>query len=336
MKINSTYIFKTNKILNKLSHRYSSKTTFSKLFNKKFSQATMVTGQDTNTNLNSLKIILPNSKQTEVVLDQNTAIEDLEKAIKKTGHYENIEFRTWDNSIISKSSSLQSCFGINNFIFLQIDKTEWQLLENPEDKINIVDKVNNNLDKYSYSKKIFDERNEISRLIKVLQDNNRNDLSYEELKDIALRFYSTKTSYADDIPEHLANRDLHDIFEEYYVLKGKHVKLTNQKEKIENRAKIYAKCLILVGGSFFVAQLALLYYGTFILWSWDITEPITYLVGCANLVLILFYRKRFGRFSAMEYYTKAFYRRVAKFWKFDDNELMRVKNRIGEIERFLN
>lgn len=48
--------------------------------------------------------------------------------IKKSFNFENIEFRTWDHSVISLGNDLRSCMESGNLIFMRIDNFEWQLL----------------------------------------------------------------------------------------------------------------------------------------------------------------------------------------------------------------
>jgi hypothetical protein len=80
----------------------------------------------------------------------------------------------------------------------------------------------------------------------------------------------------------------------------------------------------------------LVYYGTFVLFTWDITEPMTYVMGCFNVVLFLIMRKRFGKLTAFEFYTQKYYTKLAKRNKLDTGYLISAKTRINEIERILN
>lgn len=76
----------------------------------------------------SIKLILPNFIKPTIKISKNLTFKDLSALIKKSFNFENIEYRTWDHSIISMGNDLRSCLDSGNLIFLRIDNFEWQLL----------------------------------------------------------------------------------------------------------------------------------------------------------------------------------------------------------------
>lgn len=309
-----------------------------KLRNSIFTRITRKTFCETNNTLASIKIILPNQKNADINFNANSTFKDIEQEIRKTGNYESVEFRTWHNSKISKANDTKPSFDHSDMIFLQIDRTEWQMLENPYIKSE-QNNQDNFLDININVKHQLDEKEEIEQIYKVVKDqaNKKNiKLSTQDLNMTSLTLHKIKNYYNSDLTPHLTNRSLTSIYEEYYQSKLTYAKMLHEKNDITRNAEILAKATLLLGGLFFVAQLGLLYYGTFILYTWDITEPITYLVGCSNLVLILYFRKKFGNLSALDYFKSTFAKRIARRRKFDDIKLEKTKTQITEIETFLN
>lgn len=129
---------------------------------------------------------------------------------------------------------------------------------------------------------------------------------------------------------------LSDIMEEYYKCKTELAKHANSLSKYENRAKALTKILIYLGGLFFIAELFLIYYLTFEVYAWDITEPMTYLLGFFNLVLVFWFRKKFKGQDAFEYFKNIFLRlMLGKSKKIDFEKVQKLRKSIGDIERFM-
>ena len=54
----------------------------------------------------SFEIVLPTMNKLSLSFDSTKTVKDLETEIKKNYNFEKIEFRTWDNSSISKNNHL--------------------------------------------------------------------------------------------------------------------------------------------------------------------------------------------------------------------------------------
>lgn len=300
-----------------------------KVIFKKFSSENTLTKN----NYSNIEFTLPNQKKVLLSVNQNSTIEDITKEIRKNGKYENIEFQTWDNKQITISNDLSAIFAADEPIFFRVDNNEYQIIETTR---NEVDK-SNEIRESQYNP-IINVKEDVDCIKEKISKINRNkNLSDAELTNVAISLFKLRNLLKEDHHENKANlKELNSLFEEYYRLKQEYIKDFNQQQKYIRKSEIFAKSILLCGGLFFVSQLALLYYGTFILFSWDITEPICYLVSCANLVLILYFRKKFGNNGALKYFTNKFYKKIIKFNKFDDNLLKSRKLRILEIENQLN
>lgn len=265
---------------------------------------------------------MPNLKQVSLDLGEQPTFGDIEKELKNMKYLERIEFRTWDHSSIPRGNEVDTFFENNEMFFYRYDQLEWQIVsKNNIDSIKHFEKVENltNVDEFEKIKNF------------VSNFNQNKNLTDEQIFEICLKIYRLR-----NLSEMKENKNLVELFNEYYKLKSEFAKLNNTNDKYTNSAEKRAKLLILLAGLFFVIELGLVYYGTFVLYTWDITEPMTYLLGCFNMVVLLALRKRFGNMSAFEFYTKKFYSKIIKKNKFDARLLEDTRNKIKEIEKNIN
>lgn len=285
--------------------------------------------------LNSIEFILPSLQKKEVQLNETTTFRDVESVVKDRNRNHSVEFRTWDNSIISKSNQVNTVLASGDPIFMKIEKMEWQILNTKNIDLTMPETENIKV-KEEFSHNAYLDLQEIKKKLEAL--NNNKDLSNEELHQIALQIYKIKDYYNNtDLKSSQSNfKNLEEIFKNYYNLKSEYTKLHTLKESLLKKCEIKAKILLLLAGLLFVLELILLYYGTFIKYSWDITEPITYLAGCCNVILVLYYRRKIGSLSAFEFYTNKFFKRLVKRKKFNENHFEEVGKKLKEIENILN
>ena len=177
----------------------------------------------------------------------------------------------------------------------------------------------------------------------IEQQNKNKNLSQDELDQIALDLFKLKKSiYIKsevshfNLSEKSKASQLSDIMEEYYNCKTEIAKQANALSKYENRANALAKILIYLGGIFFIVELALVYYLTFEVYAWDITEPMTYLLGCFNLILIFWFKKKFKSQDAFGYFKSFFLKlMLRKSKKVDFDKVQKLRKSIEDIERFM-
>jgi hypothetical protein len=270
----------------------------------------------------TLNLVMPNLKNVKLDLGEQSTFADIEKELKNMKFMERIEFRTWDHCNISRGNEIDTFFENNDMFFYRYDQLEWQIVSRGNiDSLKHYEKVENitNVDEFQKIKNF------------VLSYNQNLKLTDEDIFEICLKLYRLRNP--GDIKE---NKNLVDLFNEYYKLKTEFAKMNNANDKYMASAEKRAKLLLLFAGLFFVIELGLIYYGTFVLYTWDITEPMTYLLGCFNMVLLLALRKRFGNMSAFEFYTNRFYSRIIKKNKFDARLLEDTRMKIKEIEKNIN
>lgn len=265
-----------------------------------------------------LNLILPDLKSKSISIDKSNTMLDLENEIKKMKHIEHIEFRTWDNSIISKNSSLDNTIiKSNEPIFLKIDRMEWQELKKEE------------------------AREETVPLVEQLKKINKNpNLTTKELEDIELSIHQIRNFYNNSIEDKLIKSEKHKnlsfLIDDFYDSKIEFSKMTKVHNKHSLKAEKKALLVILLGGSVFILELLALYYGTFIYFSWDVTEPITYLVTCVNLLLALIMKRKFGTNSAHEYLKNRFLRKKLNKIKFFPLRYDSLQAKISQYKNKLN
>jgi hypothetical protein len=71
-----------------------------------------------------------------------------------------------------------------------------------------------------------------------------------------------------------------------------YIKICEQKAKIDKKAQRRAKALLALGSSVVIGQFGFIMAGTFLYLSWDIMEPISYVMMLGNFTFgMLFYAK---------------------------------------------
>ncbi len=265
-----------------------------------------------------LNLTLPDLKSKSISINKNCTMLDLESEIKKMKHIEHIEFRTWDNSIISKNSTIDNTLiKSNEPIFLKIDRMEWQEIKKDE--------------------LLSEETTLRNQLLKI---NKNPNLTQKELEDIELSIHQIRNFYSNSLEDKLIKSDemtnLSLLIEDLYISKSELAKMNSLYNKHSYTADKKALLVILLGGSIFIFELLALYYGTFIYLSWDVTEPITYLVTCANLLLALIMKRKFGTNHAHEYFKNMFLRRKLKKINFDTVKFSELQAKINKYKNKLN
>lgn len=273
----------------------------------------------------NLNFVLPDSRKKLIELNEDSTLSDLEAEIKKMKYIEHIEFKTWDNSIVSKSCTLKdSIITGNEPIFVKIDKMEWQELKNGCDEDKKINSISH------------DER---AKTLEVLNRISKNiSLSKEDYEAIELKIHEIKHYYKNSLEGKIIKdefKSISHLFEQYYESKSKYFTILKKLEGLEKSASFKALIIILIGGLLFVIELGALYYGTFHLLSWDITEPITYLVTCFNLLLALIFKRKMGKLSPHEYFKSLFVRRGLNKLKISDSDINKLRSEIQKIENKL-
>jgi hypothetical protein len=183
------------------------------------------------------------------------------------------------------------------------------------------------------------------KLKQLIDFSNKNkNLSYEELDQLSLDLFKIKNSvylknesFTQNINEdkNFPNR-LSKIMEDYYNNKSEYSRFINDRNKLENRAKRLTTFVIYFGGIFFIVELFLVYYLTFVVYAWDITEPMTFLLGCFNLLLVFWLKKKFNGLSAFEYFRNLFLRMILKrSKKIDLAKMEKLRKSIKDIEKLM-
>lgn len=277
-------------------------------------------------NLQKQRITVENSEEK--------TLKDLEQIIKKGNKFTTVEFKTWDDSIISKNNNLGMLFLRNEPIFMRINSMEWQLLNLGDFNYTTIE---NFRVKEDFSHNAKDELQEIIEKVKRFS-NSKSNLKEEDISKIAWQLFKIKNFYqGKDYKSFLSQfKNLSEILEKFYELKSEYNSLHQLKEKLLQKCEFKSKVLLLLAGILFIIELILIYYGTFIHFSWDIVEPMTYLMGCSNLILILYFKKKMGTLSPHQFYTQKFFNNLVRKKKYDQMHFEDVGRRLKEIEKVLN
>jgi hypothetical protein len=273
-----------------------------------------------------INLVLPNLKKVSMKMEDSNTFEDIENNLRNQKYLEKVQFRSWDHSNIAKTNDLKSYFSNNEMFFFQYDRSEWQVVSKDE-----------NLHDTNINPKDFGSEAEFKLIQDVVGMHNKNrQISEDELFKLSLSLFKLRNSHHEYSNLIKNKASLSELYEEYYRIKSDYARMCLEEDKYIRSAEKRARLLILLAGLVLVAQLALISYGTFVVYTWDITEPMTYLLGCFNIVVFLVMRRKFGNLTAFEYYTNKFFARIVKRNKFDNLKLEANRLKIKEIEEFLN
>ena len=301
----------------------------------------------TNINLDSIIQCKLNTDYGEktIKIDKNKTLSDFETELKKEISVNNLEFRRWNHITIAKGNSIKDA--LTDMTFIQINKMEWQILDREKSKDDL------NLEEYDilesvgkgFSQGISEEKHIIADnvldIYKKLQllDKTDDKTMRMELYDMAIQLYSIQTYFYNKVNHKLLKsndpKGFQKLLDQYYELKKQYARLLYEEDKALKKCGYKSKFLIFLGGLLFVVQLFFIYYLTFVKYSWDITEPMTYLTGCTNLLLICILKFKFKQHTPFQYFQMRFFRKT-RFYKEDHMKLQKFKEDIRRIENKLN
>jgi Mitochondrial calcium uniporter len=118
------------------------------------------------------------------------------------------------------------------------------------------------------------------------------------------------------------------------------IKLYETKSKLDRKADFRSKALLTLGSTIFMAQFGFIMSGTFVFYSWDVMEPISYIMMLGNFTFgMLFYATYKDELQLVTLRTmlankfaKGIYRRRG----FDIDKLERLEEEIIELREILN
>lgn len=317
-----------------------------KLLCSNFSKRFFSQQLSSNTQQVNVKFTMPDLATRSFAIESNKRLSDLEAEIKKNSQVQKVEFKSWDYCKVSKENEIEEC--LRHPLYIRIDKMEWQLLNDfkhdPEitKNINFVNEVSfTKTEAYEglkHRQAIYREFKDIEDQLKglVKSTNNNNKISDDKIFSLATKLYSIKNFYLNETEGKHFDTSLNEIFEGYYNSKEELGKMNLVKTSLEKKASRRALLIILLAPLIFLLELIAIYIGTFQIYSWDITEPMTYLLSIANMVAILYYRKKIGNDGAHTYYRNRFFKKYVRKGKFDLKRYEILKQKVELYEQSLN
>ena len=260
--------------------------------------------------------------------NESFTLKNLKDEILKHKKFENLEFYSWDNSRLSIENRLVDVLKEEelNPTYIKIDRLEFFELKNNEEKTvnlsmleNNTININNNINfikLQTYYNNLLEEK-----LI----------LNTEEQKNFEENINTTTTNTTFTPTHTTTTTNISTLYEKLHLLKKEYSTLLKNEEILSKSADKKTLFLILLAGSLFIIELILLYYGTFIVFSWDLTEPMIYLVTCANLVLVLLIKTKFRNVPAHKYLRGYFMRK-----KTQNSRINSIRSNISSMERMIN
>lgn len=118
------------------------------------------------------------------------------------------------------------------------------------------------------------------------------------------------------------------------------IKLTETKSKLDKKADFRSRALLTLGSTFFMAQFGFIMSGTFVYYSWDVMEPVSYVMMLGNFTAGMFfyaaYKDEMQLATLKEMLSKRFARGIYKRRGFDIERLENLEEEIRELRAILN
>lgn len=111
------------------------------------------------------------------------------------------------------------------------------------------------------------------------------------------------------------------------------------KEKLDLKATWRANFALSFGLGIMVSQFAFIFGGTFFLFSWDVMEPIAYLMLTGNMTVsfayFAFWKQTFSPETLQEIWKQAIARRIYKSKQFDLEAFRKLEEEVSTLKSML-
>jgi hypothetical protein len=118
------------------------------------------------------------------------------------------------------------------------------------------------------------------------------------------------------------------------------IKLTKVKKVLDAKAEFRSRALLSLGSTIFFGQFAFIMGGTFVYFSWDIMEPISYVMLLTNFTIgASFYasfKKEMELQTLKEIFAGRFARRLYKKKQLDIDRVHQLEAEILELRQQMN
>ena len=259
------------------------------------------------------------TQKIKIPIEEGKTIKDMEKETQTKNQVNSLDFFTHDGARISKSTHAETLSTLPYFKLIIDNKKEYIVISEKSFSFhNQKYELEGNVKKfYDYCKDMQMDDDKALLLSKYSSDvveklSQRKEWSKDDFIDEA---FEGLVQIAHDI------REEKDILQAQYDLLKEHRKpLDVVKGHIDREAEIYAKRKISLMFYIIAAQFALVQYGTYILFSWDIMEPITCGMTLGDAVFAYFFWAR----------TKCSYTLSGVF----NHYFLKKKNKLAKKENF--
>lgn len=150
-------------------------------------------------------------------------------------------------------------------------------------------------------------------------------------------YRSTKSSFFDPTKSDRSVSETEAIIE---AKQREYIKICEKKAKLDKKAKRRAKALLALGSSIVIGQFGFIMAGTFLYLSWDIMEPISYVMMLGNFTFgMLFYAKykeEFELSTLQEMISKSFAKGMYRRNGIDIVKLEDLEKEIRENQEILS
>ena len=117
-------------------------------------------------------------------------------------------------------------------------------------------------------------------------------------------------------------------------------KLHQEETKLDTLALKRANRILTLGASIMISQFVFIVGGTYVVFSWDVMEPIAYLMGMTNFTLaFMFYWQSRAEMDLSSLQDILFHKQAKKLYRkkgFDDEAYDRLKSEIERLREHIN
>jgi hypothetical protein len=282
------------------------------------------------------------TKNLKIRIEEGKTIKDMESETKASNQVKRLEFFTHDGAKIAKSTSAETLSSLPYFKMVLDEAREYIVISEKSFSFqNRKYELEGNDKKfYDYCKDLDMEDDKallLSKYCSMLVDKLTLQSNWDK-EDFVNEVFECLVHIAHDVRE---EKEILQV--QYDLLKDHRRPLDIVKGTIEHQAEVYARRRIFAMFYFVAAQYCLVQYGTYILFSWDIMEPITCGMTLGDAVVAYFFwattKSSYTLSGIFNYCYNKKMKKLAKKENFDqenyekiETALKMLKNRIRELK----
>lgn len=279
------------------------------------------------------------NKNMSIPIKDDQTVEDMEMYAKKKFGLNSLNFYTYDGALISKGTETSTFLSLPYFKLVLDGSKEYIVISEKSFSFQ-----NHKFELEPNAKQVYD----YCKNIEVSDENALILSKYSSvlLDELQKQNKWTKQQFLDRAcallvcNAHQAREEQSIIRSKYDLLKTHRKPLDEVKSSIEKTAELYAKRKIFSLFGVIFSQYLLVQYGTYIMFSWDIMEPLTCAMTLGDAVIAYLFwawtKTSYSMSGVFQYYYNKKKAKLAKKENFDEEQYDKIQSVLKIMKKRLN